>query len=247
MTQILAYPLTVIYYLAFGLLLVIFHGIQWICFNLFGYQAHKKSVDLLSLGLTKCLLLLGNRVTFRNKYDIPTNKPSIIVANHQSMYDIPPITWYMRRNHPKFISKKELAKGIPSISYNLRHGGSVLIDRRNGDQAVKEIKKIANYANTHNRSVVIFPEGTRSKTGEMKPFRRSGLRTLFKEMPQAQVIPITINNSWKTLRYGNFPMGIGQHITFDVHQPIAVNSTDPETLIDTVEKTINSSIQHDEQ
>lgn len=242
MRKILAYPLTVVYYLAFGILLVIFHVIQWLCLNLFGYQAHKKSVDYLSLALTRCLLLLGNRVSFRSAGEIPANKPTIIVANHQSMYDIPPISWYLRNNHPKFISKKELATGIPSISYNLRHGGSVLIDRRNGDQAIKEIKKIAKYANTNNRGVVIFPEGTRSKTGKMKPFRRSGLRTLIKEMPDAQVIPITINNSWKTLRHGNFPMGIGERITFEAHRPIAVGSKAPEALIDEIENTINSSI-----
>lgn len=243
MRKLLAYPLTIIYYLAFGLLLLVFHPIQWLCFNLLGYQAHKKSVDYLNLGLTRCLLLLGNRVNFNNPYPCTNERPSIIVANHQSMYDIPPIIWYMRKCHPKFISKKELGKGIPSISYNLRHGGSVLIDRRNGDQAIKEIKKIAAYANTHNRSVVIFPEGTRSKTGEMKPFRRSGLRTLFKEMPEAQVIPITINNSWKTMKYGNMPMGIGECITFDVHQPVIVNSTNTDALIDQIEQTINSGIR----
>ena len=243
MAKILSYPLTVIYFLVFGLLLVIFHPVQWICLNLFGYQAHKNSVDILNLGLTRCLLLLGNWVSFRNPNDIPTDKPSIIVANHQSMYDIPPIIWYMRKHHPKFISKKELGKGIPSVSYNLRHGGSVLINRKNSSLALREIRKIADYANTHNRSVVIFPEGTRSTTGRMKKFKRSGLKTLIEEMPGAQVIPISINNSWKTVRYGAFPMGIGNHITFDVHAPIAVSSTDTETLIDNIETTIISSIK----
>lgn len=247
MSKLLAYPLTVIYFLAFGLLLVIFHPVQWLCFNLFGYQAHKKSVDYLNLGLTRCLLLLGTRVTFRNPNAIPVDKPSIIVANHQSMYDIPPIIWYMRKHHPKFISKKELGKGIPSVSYNLRHGGSVLINRRNSEQALGEIHKIAAYANAHNRSVVIFPEGTRSKTGKMKRFHRAGLRTLFNDMPEAQVIPISINNSWKTVKYGAFPMGIGNHITFDVHPPVNVNSTDTDSLIGQVEASIISSIKEYDQ
>ncbi|WP_224488362.1 lysophospholipid acyltransferase family protein [Robertkochia flava] len=243
MAKILSYPLTVIYYLAFGFLLVIFHPVQWICLNVFGYQAHKKSVDLLNLGLTRCLLLLGNRVSFRNPNKIPVGRPTIIVANHQSMYDIPPVIWYMRKYHPKFISKKELGKGIPSVSYNLRHGGSVLINRRNSDQALREIRKIAAYANEHGRSVVIFPEGTRSSKGKMKKFKRSGLQTLIEEMPEAQVIPISINNSWKTVRYGAFPMGIGNHITFDVHPSIEVSSATTEALIDQIESTIISSIK----
>src|SRR5690606_20387554 len=125
MKKILAYPLTVIYFIFFGITLVVFHPIQWICFNLFGYKAHKLSVDWLQFFLLRCLNILGTRFTFINPYDIDTNQPLIIVANHQSMYDISPITWYMRKHHPKFISKKELGKGIPSVSYNLRHGGSV--------------------------------------------------------------------------------------------------------------------------
>ena len=74
------------------------------------------------------------------------------------MYDISPIIWNMRNHHPKFISKKELGKGIPSISYNLRHGGSALIDRKDRDQALKAIINLANYAKENNRSVVIFPD-----------------------------------------------------------------------------------------
>ena len=45
MEKLLSYPLSVVYYFCFGLCLVIFHPIQWICINVFGYQAHKKSVD----------------------------------------------------------------------------------------------------------------------------------------------------------------------------------------------------------
>lgn len=243
MRKIIAYPLTAMYYLVFGMLLLIFHPIQWFCLNVFGYQAHKKSVDYLNLGLTRCLLILGNPVRFKTPHPATPGKPTIIVANHQSMYDIPPIIWYMRRYHPKFISKKELGKGIPSVSYNLRHGGSVLINRRNSDQALREIRKIAAYAMEHSRTVVIFPEGTRSTTGKMKQFKRSGLRTLIELMPGAQIIAISINNSWKTVRYGAFPMGIGNRITFDVHPPVAIDDTPVDTLIDEVEQTIISNIK----
>ena len=68
----------------------------------------------------------------------------MIVANHQSMNDIPPIIWYLRKHHPKFVSKMELGKGIPSVSYNLVHGGSVLIDRKNSKQAIGQIGKLEN-------------------------------------------------------------------------------------------------------
>ncbi|WGD35677.1 lysophospholipid acyltransferase family protein [Olleya sp. YS] len=242
MRKLLAYPLTCIYYLFFGLSLLVFHPIQWICFNVFGYQAHKKSVDYLNFCLTRCLHILGIRFSFKVPKDLPKNVPIILVANHQSMNDIPPIIWFMRRFHVKFVSKKELGKGIPSVSYNLRHGGSVLIDRKNPKQAVEKIKEMAYYIETHNRGVVIFPEGTRSRDGHPKPFQTRGLATLIEAAPNAYIIPLTINNSWKTLMYGKFPMGIGAHLKFKVHQPLKVSDFETKPLIELVETTIKNDI-----
>ena len=243
MRKILAYPLTILYFICFGITLIVFHPIQWICFNVFGYQAHKISVDWLQFFLIRCLNVLGTRFTFTNPYDIDTDQPLIIVANHQSMYDISPIMWHMRKHHPKFISKKELGKGIPSVSYNLRHGGSVLIDRKNPRQAVPAIMKFGEYIEKSKHAAVIFPEGTRSKTGVPKPFQTKGLEILMKKTPSATIVPISINNSWKMLRYGKFPMGIGNHLKFTVHQPIKIATfVDKEELIKVVEQTISSNI-----
>ena len=245
MIKLLAYPLTIIYFLFFGLSLLIFHPIQWVCFNVFGYNAHKQSVSVLNFFLLRCSNILGTRFTFNNPYDIPINQPIIIVSNHQSLLDIPPIIWYMRKHHPKFISKIELGKGIPSVSYNLKHGGSVLIDRKKPIESVTKIKKFANYIETNNRAAVIFPEGTRSRNGIPKKFQAKGLLTLFEEIPSALVVPITINNSWKTLRYGKFPMGLGAHITFTIHQPLKVSEHNTNTLIEKVEKQIIQAIIYD--
>lgn len=241
--KLISYPLTVIYTFFFFLTLVVFHPIQWICFNVFGYQAHKVSVDWLQFFLMRCLNILGTRFTFNNPHQIDTNQPLIIVANHQSMYDISPIMWYMRKHHPKFISKKELGKGIPSVSYNLRHGGSVLIDRKNPRQSLPAIMQFGEYIENTKRAAVIFPEGTRSKNGEPKPFQTKGLEILMKKVPSALIVPISINNSWKTLKYGKFPMGFGAHIIFTVHKPLKLATfTDREALIKDIESTITASI-----
>ena len=243
MRKLLAYPLTVLYYIVFGMTLIIFHPIQWFCFNVFGYQAHKISVDGLQFFLLRCLNVLGTRFSWDNSHEISKNQPLIIVSNHQSMYDISPIMWYMRKHHVKFVAKKELGKGIPSVSYNLRHGGSALIDRKNPRQALSAMADFGVYIEENNRTAVIFPEGTRSKNGVPKPFKTRGLELLFKNTPSALVVPITVNNSWKTLRYGKFPMGIGSHIKFKVHQPIKLNSVENHSeFIKTLEKTITNAI-----
>ena len=189
--------------------------------------------------------LLGTRYSFINEQNIPKGIPLILVCNHQSMYDIPPIIWYMRKYHPKFVSKKELGKGIPSVSYNLRHGGSVLIDRKDGKQAIMEIGKLGSYIEKHHRSAVIFPEGTRSRDGNPKPFKPMGLKMLLKKAPSALIVPITINNSWKLLRYGKFPMGIGAHLKFKVHPPME-NTGNIDELLSKVENQITKDIIVDE-
>ncbi|MFX0555890.1 lysophospholipid acyltransferase family protein [Maribacter sp. CXY002] len=241
MAKILSYPITIIFFIAFGATLVLFHPIQWLGFKIIGYNALKKTVSILNWCLMRCTNILGTTYKFTNPYNLPTDRPLIIVTNHQSMYDIPPIIWYMRKHHPKFVSKKELGKGIPSVSHNLRYGGSVLIDRKDGKSAIMEIGKLGNYIEKHTRSAVIFPEGTRSRDGHPKPFKPMGLKMLLKKAPSALIVPISINNSWKLVRYGKFPMGLGARVTFQVHEPIE-NSGDIDTIIKQTENAVVSGI-----
>lgn len=241
MQRILSYPISVVYISVFALILVVFHPVQWFCFNVFGYNALKRSVSVLNLCLMRSTHILGTSYSFRNPHILPTDRPLIMVCNHQSMYDIPPIIWYMRAHHPKFVSKIELGRGIPSVSYNLNHGGSVLIDRKDSKQALVQIAKLGTYIETYNRSAVIFPEGTRSKTGHPKKFQTTGLKMLIKKAPSALIVPISINNSWKMLRYGKFPFGLGSHITFDVHRPIE-NSGNLEDLVAQVEQQVTDGV-----
>lgn len=244
MLKLLSYPISALYLLCFFLTLLIFHPIQWVCFNIFGYQAHKKSVDYMNICLMRCMHILGTRFTFENPHVIETGRPLIIVANHQSMYDISPLTVFFRKYHPKFISKIELGKGIPSVSYNLRHGGSALIDRKNPRQSLPAIMKFGEYIENTKRAAVIFPEGTRSVDGVPKKFQTKGLEILLKKAPSALVIPVTINNSWKVLRYGKFPLGLGNHLKFTVHKPLEIATfVNKEELLNSIETTITQNIK----
>ena len=243
MEKIISYPISLFSMMLFLLALVIFHPIQWICFNLFGYQAHKKSVDYLNWVLLRIGHLLGNTYEVNNRDTIPKGVPIIFVSNHQSLYDIAGIIWFLRRFHPKFVSKKELGKGIPSISYNLRHGGSVLIDRKDPKQAIPTIKKLGDYIEKYKRSAVIFPEGTRSKTGKPKEFAQTGIKILCKASPSAYVVPITINNSWKFVKYGFLPFGLGNRLIFTIHPAMAVKDYNFDELMQKTEQTIVNSIE----
>lgn len=244
MHKLISYPISLVYYLTFGLFLCVFHPVQWFCFNVFGYQAHKKSVDYLNFFLVRSTHILGTTYDFQGREKLPQGVPLIIVANHQSLYDIPPVIWFMRRWHPKFISKKELGKGIPSVSYNLRHGGSVLIDRKDPKQALPVIKQMAEYIEKNNRSAVIFPEGTRSKTGVPKKFSENGLKILCKYAPSAYIVPVSINNSWKMVRFGSFPMGLGNRLTFTVQEPFAIKGIPFDEIMQRTENAVVSGIKN---
>ncbi len=242
--KIISYPISIIYYILFLFWLILFHPIQWVCLRFFGYDAHKKSVAILNWFLVRNTHILGTQYEFKNREILPKNKPLIIVCNHQSLYDIPPIIWFMRAWHPKFVSKKELGKGIPSVSFNLKYGGSVLIDRKDTKQALSEIQKMGQYINKHNRSVVIFPEGTRSKTGNPKKFSENGFKTLCENAPDALVVPIVINNSWKMQKFGQFPMGLGTKITFEIIQPLDVSNQSFQEIFQYTEQEIKKRISH---
>lgn len=244
MEKILSYPISVVYYIFFLLTLVIFHPIQWVCLNLFGYQAHKKSVDILNWFLVRCTHILGTTYKVTGREKVPEGVPLIIVANHQSMNDIPPIIWFMRKFHPKFISKKELGKGIPSVSYNLRHSGAALIDRKDPKQALPAIKELAQYIEKNNRSAVIFPEGTRSKTGTPKKFSENGLKILCKFAPSAYIVPVSINNSWKLFKFGQFPLGLGSHLTFNIQEPFAIKGIPFNEIMERTENEVKQGIKY---
>jgi 1-acyl-sn-glycerol-3-phosphate acyltransferase len=226
----LSYILSSVFYLYYGLLMMIFHLAQVISFNLFGDKARRKVIDLYNMLLVAGLYILGSRVRFTGFKNLPKNRPVIIVANHQSMFDIPAVGYGFRSLYPKFIAKIELSKNIPSVSYNLKHGKSALIDRKNGAQAVKEIYKLGKLIEVNNYAACIFPEGTRSKTGKIKKFQSAGINTLLRAAPSSLIIPFAINGHTKLQEKGFFPLRIGQRITYTALPPIEHKGRDIDSL-----------------
>lgn len=243
MRKILAYILSAVHYLIMGFLLSIFHLFQVIAYNLFGYRAHKCVVDTLNFLLLANLFTLLCRPKFYGFKQLPKGKPLIIVSNHQSMYDISPVVWGFRKHHAKFISKKELGQKLPSISYNLRKGGSVLIDRSSGSQSIKEIFKLGNAMEEKNWSVLIFPEGTRSKDGKLRTFQVAGVKTLLKAAPNALVVPFVIDGNYKLHRWGQFPLNIGLRLNYTALSPILRANLSDEALLEKVRNQIESVLR----
>lgn len=245
MNKFLGYIFTPVFYFFFILTLVIFQPVQWVSYRLSGYKAHKHSVDLLNFFLTYCHIFLGSSSTFINTQDLPAGQPIIFVANHQSMYDIPGLIWFLRKYHVKFISKIELTKGIPSISFNLKYGGGANINRKDSKQAVSEIIKLGRRMKDNNWSAMIFAEGTRAKDGKIKPFQVGGIATLLKAVPNAAVVPVAIENSWKTVQYGAFPLSFGEKIRWTVLKPLDLSGKNAEQITLEAEHAIRKVLQQE--
>ena len=241
--KFLSYILSPIFVLTFTLLLIIFHPFQWLSFTLFGVKGHAKVVSALNYTLVKSMLLIGVTVRVINKHKIPENTSIIFVSNHQSISDIPPIGWYFRKYNPKFVSKIELGKGIPSVSFNLKNGGGALIDRKDPKQSIGELINFSKRINKNKWGAVIFPEGTRSRDGKPKSFAKSGLKVIAKFNKDGYIVPLTINNSWKIFKYGKFPLGLGSPITITTHQPIKIDSLPFDELMEKTESVIKEHIK----
>jgi 1-acyl-sn-glycerol-3-phosphate acyltransferase len=242
MKKALSYLLTPVYFLAFGLLLLIFHPVQIICRNVWGYNSHKKSVDILNLLINKSLLIVGARIRIHGFKELPTDRPVIIVSNHQSQYDIPVMVWLFRKHFPKFIAKIELAKNIPSLSYNIRHSGAAIIDRKNGAQSVKEIIKLGRLIEKNNYVGVIFPEGTRAYTSKLKKFHVGGIKTLLKTAPSALVLPFAVDGNVNLHKFGTFPMSFGEVLNFTLLEPIEPKGMSAEEVVEKTEKAIRDCL-----
>ncbi len=242
MKKILDYVLSTLYLIHFGLTLLVFHVIQVIAFNVFGKKAHKVSVDWLNFSLTFGLYLTGASIRLKNLAQLPDDRPIIFVANHQSSYDISPIYWYMRKYSPRFVSKIELASGVPSISYNLRKSGAALINRKDGKQAITEIARLGKLIQDEKASAIIFPEGTRTASGDMKPFQPGGVATLLKRAPDALIVPVAINGTGTFNPKGVFPLRSFAKLSFTVLPGIEPAGRKAEEILNEAQEAIRVSI-----
>ena len=242
MKKILDYILSGVYLVYFGLMLLIFHVIQVVAYHVFGKEAHKKTVVWFNFCLAHGWYLTGSHLHFENRASLPNDRPLIFVANHQSMFDIPGLIWFLRKYYPLFVSKIELAKGIPSISYNLRVGGAALINRKDGKQAVVEIAKLGKRIHDSKGSAAIFPEGTRSPSGVMKPFAAGGLMALLKKAPDALVVPVVIQGTGAFNPKGLFPLTSFTRLSWTVLPGIEPAGKTPDAIAQAAQAAIQTEL-----
>lgn len=211
--------LTIPFLIAFGLVLLVFDPLQRLA-RVFGQRPQEIVAGALQVALIQTFRISGMRLEVERSPNVKPNTPYLVISNHQSMFDVPIFGALLFTNYPKYVSKRSLGRWIPSISYNLRRGGNALIDRDDRGQAQAEIRALGERAQRRGVSVVIYPEGTRSRDGQLRPFKPGGTLTLLEAAPQLAVVPATIDGSWQLLRYNLLPIPCGVSVRVRFSDPI---------------------------
>jgi 1-acyl-sn-glycerol-3-phosphate acyltransferase len=149
-------------------------------------------------GVRLGLALCGIRVRMAGAEHIPRDRAAVYCANHQSNVD-PPILFDTLHPRMHIVYKAEI-DAIPLLARAFRHGGFVPIDRRNKEAAMRSLDAGARSIQDGN-SFLIFPEGTRSKTAEMLPFKKGGFLMALKA--QAPIVPVAIQGGRDAMRRGS--------------------------------------------
>lgn len=137
-----------------------------------------------------CLAICRVKVEAEGQEHIDPGQPYVFMSNHQSNFDIA-ATIHTIPVSFRFVAKRELAR-IPIFGWALVLGGHIVIDRGNTEQAVQSLRRAAEKIR-RGVNVIIYPEGTRSPTGRLGPFKSGGFHLALQA--GVPIVPISVSGS----------------------------------------------------
>lgn len=162
------------------------------------------------------LALAGIRVAVNGTERLPAG-PVIVMSNHQSNFDILALQGHFPRRL-SWIAKEELFR-IPVFGPSMRRGGYIPLDRGHGRKALKSIDEAAQQIR-NGASVIIFPEGTRTRDGRLLPFKRGGF--MLAARAGVPVVPVTLVGSFGVNPGGTCKLYPFRQVEIRIGEPIAV-------------------------
>ena len=149
--------------------------------------------------------LSGVKVEISGIENILKDKSQIFISNHQGMYDIFILEGYLPAKF-LWIAKENLFK-IPIIGWAMRRAGNIGINRTSPKKFLESLSRAVDEIK-NGKSIIIFPEGTRTLDGSIGKFKRGSLFLIFKTA--VPVVPITISGSFDILKKGEFRINSGR-------------------------------------
>ncbi len=198
------------------------------------------------LGLSKWAVhlgskILGIKIEVSGVEKVEKKSPYVFVANHLSFLD-GPMLFMLIPQSIRVILKKEVFR-IPVIGQGMRYVGFVPVDRKSIRGGKKSIDKAARLMRERGYSFLIFPEGTRSRDGQIQTFKRGGFFLALES--QAAIAPISIRGTYELMPRGTLFAKRGK-VSVHFHPPVSVQGYDLTTmpvLMDRVKGIIESGLK----
>lgn len=136
----------------------------------------------------------GVTVQFEGLEQLPAG-PAVLVGNHQGVFEILGLIAYLP-HQPVFVTKQE-AFSVPVFGTALKALGHIAVDRENPEKAIASIQKGTEQLRIRGDQVVFFPEGTRTRDGKLKPFKKGAFA--FALQSTLPLIPFAVEGSYQAL------------------------------------------------
>lgn len=160
----------------------------------------------------------GVKLEVSGRENIDENKGYVFVSNHESDADIP-CHFLACRVPIRFLAKKELYR-VPFLGFYMRRLGFIEVDRQARTAGLESVNKQVAEAISYGRSLMIYPEGTRSRDGSLHPFKKGAFRIAIDT--GLDVIPLAVEGSWeawppgsKIIRGGAVKVTVGKPISVE--------------------------------
>jgi 1-acyl-sn-glycerol-3-phosphate acyltransferase len=179
------------------------------------------------------------KVSVQGLENIDPNAAYVYMANHQSMYDILTLLGYLRVQF-RWVAKMELFR-IPVFGYSMSRVGYISIDRSNRKSAIQSLREAAQKI-AQGVSVVVFPEGTRSQDGQIRPFKKGGFYLATDS--ERPVVPVVIYGTHHVMPKGKLRIRPSP-VILSINQPIETASykKNKEALMELVGSTMRRDLK----
>lgn len=166
----------------------------------------------------------GVKVSVAGLQNVPRDRAVLFLSNHQGAFDIPAIQSVLPV-HFLWVAKKSLFK-VPVVGWSMRLTGYISIDRDNPAEAVKSMEE-ASERMSEGISVVIFPEGTRSETGALLPFKRGAF--MLAKKSGVPIVPVAVQGTNMIKKKGSFLVNPAK-VRISIGRPIPIGASDEKEL-----------------
>lgn len=201
-------------------------------------KPHKFFITNINLVMELVLWFLRVKVNYNGFDKIPSDRKFLLVSNHRSMIDAFVLVNMLKNFSVSFISKPENFK-LPLVGIYMRMSAFLAIDRENPRNAMKTIHKATDFVKNDVASVVVYPEGTRSKTGELLEFK-DGVFYICKKA-KCPVVVVTMDNAEKVMKRFPFKSTV---VNVDVLAVLEPESFEDKTTHQLSDEVRNMMLEH---